>query len=807
MGFIMKQRHIILSAAIAAALANAPGTLLAQSKATLSSAELVAIGTTEAPRVTQAVSNSRLVTIANTHLAFVDQATSSTPLDESITMQHMQLVLKPSAQRETSLQALIASQHDPASPQFHHWMTPQQFGEAFGVVDSDIAAVASWLSAQGFTVNNVYPNKAQIDFTGTVAQVNQAFHTQENIYTVGNVKHFANAGDISVPSALQPVIAGVMGVNDVRPKAQLEKPRTGTWNAATHKFAVAPDSRPPLPAGAPEALQGLSIRGLVPYDLMQMYGITQLRANGVTGSGITIAVVESYDMVATDWTNFVSQFDLGSFGGTFQQTNPQPTAGPANCYDPDAVISGLLGIPVQQDEAEALLDAEWSTAIAPGANIEVASCYSQTPTFAPATTNFFGGMFIAATNLINADTRPDVISASYGWGEKQIDSASKTAIDLMWAQADAEGISVFVAAGDSGSNPSYNGFVIYGHGVDANGLATSPNVTGVGGTDTADVLDGTTSQYFSGTPNSVYGTALGYVPEIPWNASCGNAVAAKDLFGYSSALDLCKLMLKVDPDGYYVTSEAGSGGPSSVDIKPAWQRLVTGAAADDSRDLPDVALFAGSYGPYTAVIICTKADPCTSGFTTEVSLAEGTSLASPMFAGIQALMDQGIASRGLSADQGNAAPTLYALAGEEYGTGTGHKPSTLAACSADNGEKGTAHCVFHNITRGGNSTQCVSFLSGSAGYEYQSRNGVIPTPNCYYYGTTNVTLDGFLALGAGSVGLTSAETTATSYTKSNEAYSAQAGWSFASGLGSVNTTNLLNAWLTFIHAPAAAPGG
>jgi subtilase family serine protease len=732
MGFIMKQRHIILSAAIAAALANAPGTLLAQSKATLSSAELAAIGTTEAPRVTQAVSNSRLVTIANTHLAFVDQATSSTPLDESITMQHMQLVLKPSAQRETSLQALIASQHDPASPQFHHWMTPQQFGEAFGVVDSDIAAVASWLSAQGFTVNNVYPNKAQIDFTGTVAQVNQAFHTQENIYTVGNVKHFANAGDISVPSALQPVIAGVMGVNDVRPKAQLEKPRTGTWNAATHKFAVAPDSRPPLPAGAPEALQGLSIRGLVPYDLMQMYGITQLRANGVTGSGITIAVVESYDMVATDWTNFVSQFDLGSFGGTFQQTNPQPTAGPANCYDPDAVISGLLGIPVQQDEAEALLDAEWSTAIAPGANIEVASCYSQTPTFAPATTNFFGGMFIAATNLINADTRPDVISASYGWGEKQIDS---------------------------------------------------------------------------GTPNSVYGTALGYVPEIPWNASCGNAVAAKDLFGYSSALDLCKLMLKVDPDGYYVTSEAGSGGPSSVDIKPAWQRLVTGAAADDSRDLPDVALFAGSYGPYTAVIICTKADPCTSGFTTEVSLAEGTSLASPMFAGIQALMDQGIASRGLSADQGNAAPTLYALAGEEYGTGTGHKPSTLAACSADNGEKGTAHCVFHNITRGGNSTQCVSFLSGSAGYEYQSRNGVIPTPNCYYYGTTNVTLDGFLALGAGSVGLTSAETTATSYTKSNEAYSAQAGWSFASGLGSVNTTNLLNAWLTFIHAPAAAPGG
>jgi subtilase family serine protease len=799
----MKQGYFVLTAAIAAALASAPGMLLAQPTVAGSSAVLAGISTAEAPRVTQTVTNSNLLTIPKTHLNFVTQAASSTPLDDTITMQHLQMVLTPSALRTAEMEALSTNQHNPKSAQFHQWLTPQQFGEEFGVVDSDIAAVKSWLTAQGFTVNNVYPNKSEIDFSGTVAQVNQAFHTQENIYTIGNVKHFANASDISVPAALQPVIAGVMGLNDLRPTPQHETPKVGKWNAATHKFATSSTSSTQSSAGTPAAVQFTGIRGLVPNDMVQMYGIAQIRENGVVGKGITIAVVEGDDMVPADWTNFVSQFNLARFGGTFQQINPEPTSGQANCYDPDALLTSVLGIPWQEDNDETVLDSEWATAIAPGANIVVATCYGVTPTLQAATTNFFGGVFIAATNLINGDSRPDIISASYGFGEGQVDSASKTAIDQMWAQADAEGISVFVAAGDSGTNPSYNGLWIYGHGVDANAFATSPHDTSVGGTDTADVLDGTTSRYFSSTPNSDYGTALGYVPEIPWNASCGNGVAAKDLYGYSSAIDLCQLMLKTDPKGYYVTSEGGSGGPSSVDSKPAWQRLVTGAAKDQSRDVPDVALFGGSYGDYTAVILCMAAYPCAPGFTSPVEMVEGTSLSSPMFAGVQALIDQGIAMRGLPADQGNAAPTLYALAAQEYGTGTGNPPATLAACSADNGESGTASCVFHNITRGSNSTQCISFLPGSAGYTYQTTNGLSTTPNCYFYGTYSNLTAGSTSLGAANTGLTSSESTPTTYTAANKAYPAQPGWSFTSGLGSVNATNLLIAWRAFDNAPPA----
>jgi subtilase family serine protease len=777
----MNHRNFLLSASIAAALSMAPGALLAQSPASTAHA-LSGISTSEAPRITHAVVGHDFVVLPKTHLNLVAQATAGKPLASTTAMNHLQLVLKPSAMRQAAMEQLIANQHNPKSAQFQKWLTPQQFGEAFGVVDSDIAAVTAWLTSQGFTVNNVYPNKTQIDFSGTAAQVNQAFHTAETVYTIHGAKHLANASDISIPSALRPVVAGVMGLNDFHATAFHQKSKIARWDASTKRFL--PQDKSATIAGKPIG-QSIAFqegsRGLVPNDLATMYGIRTLRNNGVTGKGITIAVVEDHDMVPGDWYNFVGVFNLGQYGGTFAQMNPAPPTGPTNCFDPDTVFN------YQGDDGETLLDAEWATAIAPGAHLEVASCSDATPDFYASTNNFFGGVFLAADNLINGATRPDIISASYGYGEYFTDTASKTAIDLMWAQADVEGISVFVSTGDSGSNPSFNGGIINGHdgnsAVDANSFATSPHVTGVGGTDLADVLDGTTSQYFASTPSAVGGSALSYVPEIPWNESCANGVAATAA-GFSSAVSFCQYDLKWDPKGYYVTSEAGSGGPSSIDTKPVWQTLVHNAANDLSRDLPDVSLFAGSYGGYTWVITCTSSNPCAPGFHEPTALSGGTSLSSPMFAGIQALMDQGLAARGLDADQGNAAPTLYALAAQEYGNSSGPAPASLATCNADNGTKGTANCVFHNVTRGSISTECFE----EAGFT---------TNNCYYFDT--------VLKGQVEIGLTTQDASPTNYSPANKAYSAQPGWSFASGLGSVNATNLLIAWRAFVNAPPASP--
>ena len=802
----MKQKYSVLAASIIFAIVIAP---LAQ--ANNSNNVLAALRTAEAPRINVVVNNNNLVRVPGTHVSMNVAPSSGIP--DTVTMAHLQLVLKPSAQRQAALKQLIAEQHDPRSPGFHQWITPTQYGDNFGVTDADIATVTAWLTSQGFTVNNVYPNKIQIDFSGTAGQVRAAFHTQENLYTLRQtqgaatttVTHLSNNGDISIPTALQGVVAGVMGLNDFHAQAFAKKQHVMHWNAAaktyeptsaediqrqritqqiaqSNKFAggIGGKSQTIAPVGT------VGIRGLVPFDMNQMYDATALRQAGISGRGVTIALVEDDDMVASDWTNFAQTFGLAPWGGTFTQINPAPPSGATNCLDPDAV-SGK-----QDDATETVLDAEWSAALAPSANIVVAACADADSAGNPTTTNFFGGVFIAATNEINLTSgRPNIISASYGYGEYFTDPASKTAIDAMWAQADAEGISVFVSTGDSGSNPSFNNAVINGSmgnsAVDANSFATSPSDTGVGGTDTADVLDVTTSKYFNSTTNVFGGSAKGYVPEIPWNESCGNGVAAAAA-GYGSVVAFCQASLQWDPQGYYVTSEGGSGGRSTVDAKPSWQGAVYDAAPDGVRDLPDVSLFAGSYGGYTWAVICTAQNPCglnSSGQPTNanVALEGGTSLSSPMFAGIQALVDQALGSNGIPANQGNAAPTLYALAQQEYGTSTAPNSTALTNCASnDTGSYANNGCVFHNIVRGDNSTEC-----------YQPTNLAYITNNCYFFGTVEY--------GQIQIGLTSNNAEPTDYNGIDRAYTTRAGWSLASGLGSVDAANLVAAWKKYAASP------
>lgn len=778
----MKIQYALSGVAMTAAFAALPSLVLASG----ASAALVGVNTAEAPRVTQVVNDNVVSTLTKTHLARLAKAKVTSAVNDSMPMPHMQLILKPSAMRSAALQSLIAAQHDQTSGKYHQWITPQEYGDNFGVKDADINAVESWLASQGFTVNSVYPNKTQIDFSGTAGTVRRAFHTQMNHYQIGvpnsstSENHIANDRDISIPAALANVVTGVAGLNDFHPKPLIKTPQLSQYDRASHLFQLpkpaATDAKANAELAIRQAITGSNgVRGMVPYDVQTIYNTSALYTSGLTGAGTTIAVVEDLGMLPSDWTNFVTQFGLGSYGGTYTQFEPQPASGPTNCTDPG-------GESATGESIETVLDSEYTTAMAPGANVWVAICSDS------ATNNFFGGVYLAADNLINnpsAAGRPNVISASYGYGEINVDAASKAAIDAMWAQADVEGISVFVSSGDSGSNPSFNGSIIgesgpTDGGVDANAFATSPNDTAVGGTDTADVLDGTSSKYFSSTPNPLYGTAKSYVPELTWNESCGNTLAVQKLFNLP-VVTVCKDLAAF---GGGVTSEGGSGGPSSIDGKPAWQRIVRGAAKDQSRDLPDVSLFAGSFGGYTWVVLCTGAAPCTPGFTSSVVLEGGTSLSSPMFAGIQALLDEGLAQAGGATNQGNAAPTLYQLASNEYGGPTGAKPASLSTCNSDNGTKGTGSCVFHNITEGGNSSNCVQIIS-VLGIPVNEP----PTPNCYLYAGDQPII---LGLAQANLGLTSLSTTA--YVP---AYPAQAGWSFANGLGTVNAANLLKAWKKF----------
>ncbi|HEY8681916.1 MAG TPA: protease pro-enzyme activation domain-containing protein, partial [Rhodanobacter sp.] len=691
----MKNGHLMLRASIVAALVAAPALSLAGTSNALA---LAGINTTEAPRVTQTIDTRVQSTLAHTHPSSLSRATPEGLVDDRMQMSHLQLVLQPSALRRVQLESLIEQQHDPKSPRFHQWITPGQYGKTFGVLDSDVTAVESWLKSQGLTVNGVYPNNRTIDFSGSVSGVSRAFHTQEQHFQIDGTDYVANATDISVPKALQPVIVGVMGLSNYGAKPMAQPARTGKWNPTTHRFDLPATAKSIAMAHVPvpQAAQTNGVRGLVPDDFATMYGVPTIRGNGVTGQGITIALVEEGHMSTTSWNNFVSQFNLGSYGGTFTYEQPELNDSTLNnCYKPYSVIFG------QDDDIESAIDTESATAIAPGANIIDAACANvwveDPPAGLPPIPNIYEGMYIAANNLVNSITideygeeyaGPDILSASFGFRESETTDVDKAEVDALWAQADAEGTSVFVSSGDWG--PVTNGV-----GMDVNSLSTSPHVTAVGGTDLADVLDGTTSKYFSPTPNAAYGTALSYVPEIPWNESCANGVAAKAA-GYASAPAYCQFLLSVDPNGYYLSFTASTGGASKVDIKPSWQKQVYNTAPDGVRDVPDVALFAGSYNGNTAEIVCTQNYPCTPGFTQDVNLVEGTSVSAPLFAGIQALIDQGLVMRGMPKDQGNAAPALYAIAASEYGVRNGTAPASLAACSADNSTGSTSGCVFHN---------------------------------------------------------------------------------------------------------------
>src|SRR6185312_12153103 len=655
-------------------------------------------------------------------------------LSDAESRNHMQLILRRSSQREVALNQLLQGQQDRSNHGlYHQWITAEQYGEKFGVNETDIVAVTSWLASQGFTVNGIYPNKMQIDFSGNVGQIRNAFRTQEARYAINGEIVVANSGPISVPIALREVVVGVAGLTDIHPKPEHVPMQAAKWNAATQSYKVIPT---PGAGGSVTKTQVISASGgarfLSPYDMGTMYNIAPLLNAGITGKGVYVAVVEDHDMVPQDWLDFVHTFGLTSYGPTFGQIHPPaPSASYTNCIDPDQ-SSGTT-----QDDGETLLDAEWVTAMAPGAHVWVATCDDS------GTSNAFGGVFTAADNLINSKAPPPIISASYGFDDAEVDSASKTAIDAMWQQAAAEGISVFVSAGDSGVNAGYNGSPYIMTPISPNAVATSPYVTAVGGTDTADVLDGTTSTYFNATANRWGGSVKGYVPEIPWNESCGNDVAAADLDSGATGLKFCQDQYAAMGRFGNFTAEGSSGGPSAIDAKPSWQSLVYGAANDGMRDIPDVALFGGSYGGVTWAAVCQSGQySCANGY---IGGSAGTSLSSPMFAALQALVDQATGTTQHPVQpQGVAAATLYALAAQEYGSSSSENTAEVTACNADHGSNSDG-CVFHNVTRGGIATNCTA-LAGT----------------CYAYD--------------GSFGLESLN--ATTY---QEAYPAKPGWSFASG--------------------------
>jgi hypothetical protein len=583
-----------------------------------------------ASRITAPVDDTVRVTIARSTHPKAQARFDRGPVEVSAPMERMIMVLGVSADQEHQLRSFLDSQQTKGSPDYHHWLTPQEFGQKFGPSPQDVQQVTAWLQKQGFSVGSIARSGRWVQFSGTAAQVNQAFHTQMRTFEVEGQLHTANNTDISIPAALTPVVQGVATLHNF-----VKKPMHTKGGLVT----LRPDAT--LHDG-----QGNVIHALAPGDFASIYNLTGLTA-GINGTGQTIAIVARSDIQASDITAFQTQFGLSN---TINQINDGP--------DP-----GL--VPGDQDEAT--LDAEWSSAVASGATVDVVI------DGITATTD---GVDLSASFIID-NNLASVMSASFSQCEVALGATENAFLTALWEQAAAQGISVFVSSGDDGAAgcDDPNGTLATG-GANVSGLASTPFNTAVGGTEFSETTGGNTDATFWNTTNATGLVSVkGYIPEMVWNESCSVASC-----GATNA-----------------NLFSGSGGVSIIHGTPSWQ-AATGIPGLNftMRALPDVSLSAAGHDGY---IVCLN-NSCPNSF----FIFAGTSASSPSFAGIMAIIDQKTGHR-----QGLANYVLYSLAKAENFNNCNSSSRTNPATPSG--------CVFNDVTTGNNSVPGLTGFNAGTGYD------------------------------------------------------------------------------------------
>ncbi|MDP9039112.1 MAG: protease pro-enzyme activation domain-containing protein [Acidobacteriota bacterium] len=532
--------------------------------------------------------------------------------------------------QQAALDTLLADQQNPSSPRFHQWLTPAQYAAQFGLSSADLATVTAWLKGQGFTVTEVANSGTYVRFNGTVAQAQAAFSTTIHSLSVGGETHFANLTDPSLPAALAGVVSGITGLHDFRLKSRMRS-RVVKSSAVHTSFT--------------SSVSGSHF--VAPGDFYTIYNETPVLTNGLTGAGVSIAIMGQVDILLTDAAAFRTAAGLSVNAPSVVTYVSDPGAA-ASC---SSSTSSNCPTPNQDDLAESSLDVEWAGATAPGAHI----IFVNSPNV----------VSDSLTDAIDNNLAP-IMSISYGDCESSWGTTEMNTLNQLFKQANAQGITIIGPSGDNGATDCDYGSTTATQGLAVDFPASSPYVTGMGGTMFNDgTATGGTSYWSASNSTFSAGTAVpaatysatGYIPEAVWNEDTSGA-----------------------------TFSAGGGGVSNFFAKPAWQKG-TGVPADASRDVPDLAL--NSAAGHEGYLYCASGSCANGTFRASdgVSLTEGggTSFATPSFAGILALIEQKTGSR-----IGNANPMLYALATSSAYNNTG------------------AGSVFHDITTGNNNSPCTA---------------------------------------------------------------------------------------------------
>ena len=687
--------------------------------------------TTVPTRVMSAVDDTQTVTLkGNVHplaRAEFDQGAVS----DATPATRMMLVLQRSPEQETALRQLLDQQQDKSSANYHAWLTPAQFGTQFGPADADVQAVTSWLQSHGFQNVKVGAGRTTIEFSGNVGQVRNAFHTDIHQFLVHGEQHMANVSDPQIPAALAPVLGGVVGLHNFRPKPLMHRMENYLGGKVSGN---GPKPQVTFTCGTGQCY------GVAPGDFATIYNSTPLVSGSpkIDGTGVTIAIVQDSNVYLTDIQQFRSLFGLSN---NFTESNiimdgPDP-----------GVQSTATG---NGDEGEAVLDVEWSGAVAPGATIDLVVSATSLTIGAQGTD--------LSANYIVQNNSAQILSESFGGCEAGMGTSGVQFYNVLWEQAAAQGITAIVATGDHGSDMcdagGTNDYSTSGLGI--NGLASTPFNVAVGGTD---FQAAGLSNYWNAPGVGVTESAKSYIPEQTWTSGCAATATTGNLTTCAS--------LPNSGTGYDVLG--GGGGQSafpSINGRPAWQVGVV-PSADTGRDIPDVALFSAVNSSSNAFYItCQQDSPdqsgsaCSLSSSVSISPVGGTSAAAPAFAGIMALIIQ--KEGGVS--QGNANYVLYQLYKANVSNAALVCPSNTTTVSATG-------CIFYDTVTGNNSVACQGKSLNCSNQSSTSQYGVLVDPAA-------TTTPAFLAV---------------------------KGYDKGTGLGSVNVANLAKAWSTasFDHTSAA----
>ena len=608
----------------------------------------------EAVRLTQPVDNHARVALAGTVHPLANARNDRGAASPDLQLDRLQIILKRSPQQEAALQQLLRDMHTPGSANFHKWLTPEQFGQQFGPSDQDVQTIEDWLQTQGFQVLKVNPGKQTLDISGTVGALQQAFHTSIHKYEVNGEQHYANAVAPEIPVALAPVLGGFVSLNNFHLHHYSHLLGSARYDPKAHR-ATPQWTLPGGPWAAPYAV--------APEDFATQYDVTPLysAAKPLNGTGQTIAIINESNININFVNNFRTLFGLPASTAQVIIDGNDPGIDGAN--NPD----GLNGA-----SAEAYLDVEWAGAVAPGATIDLVIAGD---------TSVEQGLYLAAERAVYSNIAP-VISISFGECEYSL-GVNNSFITGLWEEAAAQGITVMVSTGDNGSagcdNP--NTETVATQGLAVNGFASTPFNVAVGGTDFHYANEAALANYWNSTNNSNNGSLKTPIPEQAWNDSQYGlnllVLTGGSISGGSGGPSTCGNPT-LDSSNTTVTTCAPTP-------KPSWQ-VGAGVPTDSARDLPDVSLFAanglnGSYYP-----VCAADGDCQSGTSPQISGFGGTSVASPAFAGIMAIVNQAYGP------QGQADYELYPLAAKEPSAfrdvtlGTNQVPCQAGSPNCTNGE-------------------------------------------------------------------------------------------------------------------------